>query len=69
MAAARIPSVTELMRFPAGDRALRLRWLVCWHSDRLAAATNAGSPKGVTRHRNSLRKIMAVAALCEVQIS
>jgi hypothetical protein len=69
MAAARIPSAVELMRFPAGDRALRLQWLVRWHRDQAAAHQATGSSKGVTHHRNSLRKVMTVAAQCEVQIS
>lgn len=32
----RIPSAAEMMRLPAGDRALRLEMLARWHGERMA---------------------------------
>lgn len=56
------PSVPQLLKMPAGDRAPRLRALIAFHQDRIEGA----APDIQARHRSSIRRVLDVGRLVGV---
>lgn len=64
----RIPTIADLMRLPAGDRKPRLRSLARYHGALSGAAMARGGPRhAVTRQRNRLAKVYALAFKLGIQ--
>lgn len=56
------PSVLDLRRMPAGDRAPRLQALIAFHNARIEGAT----PAVQAQHRTSIRKVLEVGRLAGI---